>query len=513
MTNGPGKSDSPEVPEKSPNNAGQPAAEGMEGRGLAKGNLPQQNASRTPSRTDALSALERVRQAAAKDKKLQFTALLHHIYNLETLRMAYFSLKKEAAPGVDGETWRHYGEQLEVHLQDLSERLKRGAYRAKPVRRVYIPKADGRQRPLGVTALEDKIVQRAAVEVLNAIYETDFLGFSHGFRPRRSQHQALDALYTGLLTRKVNWVLDLDIRNFFGAISHEWLVKFIEHRIADRRVVRLIQKWLNAGVLEDGKRIRVEEGTPQGGSASPLLANVYLHYVFDLWVQAWRRKRAHGDMIIVRFADDIVLGFQVKSDADQFRVELTERMRKFNLELHPEKTRLLEFGPFAIKNRQRRGEGKPETFNFLGFTHICVKKRSNGMFTVLRQTIRKRMQAKLNEVKAELQRRMHEPIPELGKWLQAVVRGHIRYYGVPLNQNALYIFRFQVGRLWHRVVASQSERPRPLGSHAASHHSLAACAYRLSSLSLAPHGRYSLRQEPDAGNPLVRIRGGGHEQS
>jgi len=462
MTNGPGKSDSPEVPEKSPNNAGQPAAEGMEGRGLAKGNLPQQNASRTPSRTDALSALERVRQAAAKDKKLQFTALLHHIYNLETLRMAYFSLKKEAAPGVDGETWRHYGEQLEVHLQDLSERLKRGAYRAKPVRRVYIPKADGRQRPLGVTALEDKIVQRAAVEVLNAIYETDFLGFSHGFRPRRSQHQALDALYTGLLTRKVNWVLDLDIRNFFGAISHEWLVKFIEHRIADRRVVRLIQKWLNAGVLEDGKRIRVEEGTPQGGSASPLLANVYLHYVFDLWVQAWRRKRAHGDMIIVRFADDIVLGFQVKSDADQFRVELTERMRKFNLELHPEKTRLLEFGPFAIKNRQRRGEGKPETFNFLGFTHICVKKRSNGMFTVLRQTIRKRMQAKLNEVKAELQRRMHEPIPELGKWLQAVVRGHIRYYGVPLNQNALYIFRFQVGRLWHRVLSRRSQNGRVL---------------------------------------------------
>jgi len=462
MTNGPGKSDSPEVPEKSPNNAGQPAAEGMEGRGLAKGNLPQQNASRTPSRTDALSALERVRQAAAKDKKLQFTALLHHIYNLETLRMAYFSLKKEAAPGVDGETWRHYGEQLEVHLQDLSERLKRGAYRAKPVRRVYIPKADGRQRPLGVTALEDKIVQRAAVEVLNAIYETDFLGFSHGFRPRRSQHQALDALYTGLLTRKVNWVLDLDIRNFFGAISHEWLVKFIEHRIADRRVVRLIQKWLNAGVLEDGKRIRVEEGTPQGGSASPLLANVYLHYVFDLWVQAWRRKRAHGDMIIVRFADDIVLGFQVKSDADQFRVELTERMRKFNLELHPEKTRLLEFGPFAIKNRQRRGEGKPETFNFLGFTHICVKKRSNGMFTVLRQTIRKRMQAKLNEVKAELQRRMHEPVPELGKWLQAVVRGHIRYYGVPLNQNALYIFRFQVGRLWHRVLSRRSQNGRVL---------------------------------------------------
>jgi len=460
MMNGPGKSDSPVVPEKSPNNTGQPAAEGREGRGLAKGNLPQQNASRTPCRIDALSALERVRQAAAKDKKLRFTALLHHIYNRETLRTAYLRLKKEAAPGVDGETWRHYGEKLEENLQDLSERLKRGAYRAKPVRRVYIPKADGRQRPLGVMALEDKIVQRAAVEVLNAIYETDFLGFSYGFRPGRSQHKALDALYTGLLTRKVNWVLDLDIQGFFDGISHEWLVKFIEHRIADRRVVRLIQKWLRAGVLEDGKRIRVEEGTPQGGSASPLLANVYLHYVFDLWVQAWRRKQAHGDVIVVRFADDIVVGFHSKADAEQFRAELTERMRKFNLELHPEKTRLLEFGPFAINDRQKRGEGKPETFNFLGFTHICVKKRSNGMYTVLRQTIRKRLQAKLNEVKAELQRRMHDPIPEVGQWLGSVVGGHFRYYGVPMNNPALDVFRFQVVRHWYRTLLRRSQKGR-----------------------------------------------------
>src|SRR6202163_1244352 len=325
MTNGPGKSDRPTVPEKSPNNAGQPAAEGMEGRVLAKEPLTQHNAARTPSREDASSALERVRQAASKDKKLRFTALLHHIYNPETLRMAYFSLKKEAAPGVDGETWRHYGETLEDNLQDLSYRLKRGAYRAKPVRRVYIAKADGRQRPLGVPAREDKIVQRAAVEVLNAIYETDFLGFSDGFRPGRSQHQPLDALYTGLLTRKENWVLDLDIQGFFDGLSHEWLVKFVEHRIADRRVVRLIQKWLNAGVLEDGKRMRVGEGTPQGGSASPLLANVYLHYVFDLWVQSWRRKQAHGDVIIVRFADDIVVGFQGKSDAKRLYAELTAR--------------------------------------------------------------------------------------------------------------------------------------------------------------------------------------------
>jgi RNA-directed DNA polymerase len=434
----------------------------MEGRGLAKGNLPQQNASRTPSRTDAPSALERVRQAAKGDKKLRFTALLHHIYSLETLRGAYFSLKKEAAAGVDGETWRHYGESWEDNLRDLSERLKRGAYRAKPVRRAYIPKADGRQRPLGVTALEDKIAQRATVEVLNAIYETDFLGFSYGFRPGRSPHHALDALYTGLLTRKVNWVLDLDIRGFFDGISHEWLVRFVEHRIADRRVVRLIQKWLRAGVLEDGKHLRVEEGTPQGGSASPLLANIYLHYVFDLWVQAWRRKRAHGDVIVVRFADDIVLGFQVKSDAEQCWAELTERLRKFALELHPEKTRLLEFGPFAVANRKRRGEGKPETFNFLGFTHIGGKKRSNGMFTVVRQTIRKRLQAKLSEVKTELRRRLHHPVPEVGQWLRSVVSGHFRYYGVPMNAPALHIFRFQIGWLWHRALSRRSQNGRIL---------------------------------------------------
>jgi RNA-directed DNA polymerase len=455
-----GKSDRPAVPAKSPNQAGQPVAEGMEGRGLAKGNRLQPNASRTPSRSGAPSALERVRQAAQGDKKLRFTALLHHLYNLETLRLAYFSLKREAAAGVDGETWRHYGETLENNLQDLSERLKRGAYRAKPVRRVYIPKADGRLRPLGVTALEDKIAQRATVEVLNAIYETDFLGFSYGFRPGRSPHQALDALYTGLLTRKVNWVLDLDIRGFFDGISHEWLVRFVEHRIADRRVLRLIQKWLRAGVLEEGKHLRVEEGTPQGGSASPLLANVYLHYVFDLWVQAWRRKRARGDVIVVRFADDIVLGFQVKADAEQFWAELTERFRKFALELHPQKTRLLEFGPFAAADRKRRGEGKPETFNFLGFTHICGKKRSNGMFTVLRQTMRKRLQAKLNEVKTELRRRLHHSLPEVGQWLRSVVSGHFRYYGVPMNTPALDIFRFQTGWLWQRALARRSQNGR-----------------------------------------------------
>jgi RNA-directed DNA polymerase len=453
MTHDHGKSDRVVVPANRPNNTQERVAEAEEGRARTKGNTPERNVLRTQSRAGAPSALERVRQAARRERKQRFTALLHHVYDVERLRAAYLAVKRDAAAGIDGETWQHYGADLETNLRDLSERLQRGA---------YIPKADGRQRPLGVPTLEDKIVQRAVVAVLNAIYETDFLGFSYGFRPKRSPHLALDALTVGIMTKKVNWVLDADIRRFFDTLEHEWLVRFIEHRVADRRVVRLIQKWLNAGVLEDGKRIRVEEGTPQGGSASPLLANVYLHYVFDLWVQAWRQKCAHGDVIVVRFADDIVVGFRDKADADQFRVELTERMRKFNLELHPEKTRLLEFGPHAIDQRQWRGEGKPETFNFLGFTHICVKKRSNGRFTVLRQTIRKRLQTKLNEVKVELQRRMHEPIPEVGKWLQAVVRGHIRYYGVPMNQPALYLFRFQVGRLWHRALSRRSHKGRVL---------------------------------------------------
>jgi group II intron reverse transcriptase/maturase len=444
---------------KSPNKAGSSVAEGTEGRGLAKGNLRQQNAPRTPSRTGAPSALERVRQAARRDKKMRFTALLHHIYQPETLQQAYLSLKRDAAPGVDGETWRHYGEALEENLHDLSERLKRGAYRAKPVRRAYIAKTDGRQRPLGIPTLEDKIVQRAAVEVLNTIYEVDFLGFSYGFRPGRSQHHALDALYIGLRTDKVNWVLDSDIRGYFEAIDRGWLVKFVEHRIADRRVVRLIQKWLNAGVLEDGTRTWSETGTPQGGSASPLLANVYLHYVFDLWAHRWRRTQARGEVIVVRFADDIILGFQYRSDAERFRDELAERFRKFGLELHPDKTRVLEFGPFAAENRRKRGKGKPETFDFLGFTHICGKQR-DGRFTVLRQTIRKRLQAKLNAVKLELRQRLHDPVPEVGAWLRSVVGGHVRYYGVPTNSQALVLFRYRIGWLWYRALSRRSHTGR-----------------------------------------------------
>jgi group II intron reverse transcriptase/maturase len=428
----------------------------MEGRGLAKGNPTQQNALRPPSRAGAPSALGRVREVAERDKQVRFTTLLHHVYNVEQLRAAYFVLKRDAAPGVDGETWQHYGEALEENLRDLSGRLARGAYRAKPVKRAYIPKADGRQRPLGIPTLEDKLVQRTTVAVLNAIYETDFLGFSYGFRPGRSPHHALDALYAGLLTRKVNWVLDADIRGFFEAIDHEWLVKFLEHRIADRRVVRLIQKWLNAGVLEDGTRTWRERGTPQGGSISPLLANVYLHYAFDLWAQRWRKTQARGDMIIVRYADDVIVGFQHRAEAERFLADLRERFTKFGLELHPEKTRLLEFGPFAAEHRHRAGQGKPETFNFLGFTHICGKKR-NGRFTVVRQTIRQRLQAKLSEVKAELRRRLHDPIPVVGAWLRQVVSGHTRYYGVPMNSPAIALFRFQVGWLWHRALARRSQ--------------------------------------------------------
>jgi RNA-directed DNA polymerase len=460
MMNGRRKSDRLVVPMKSSNKAGAPAAEGMEGRRLAKGNPEEQTTGRTQRRESVHHALERVRQAAARDSKLQFTALLHHAYNLDMLRESYFGLKRDAASGVDGVTWQQYGTDLEGNLGDLSERLKRGAYRAKPVRRTFIPKPDGRQRPLGVPALEDKLVQRATVRVLNAIYETDFLGFSYGFRPKRSPHRALDALYVGLLTKKVNWVLDADITGYFDAIDRNMLVKFIEHRIGDRRVVRLIQKWLNAGVLEDGKRIRSDQGTAQGGSISPLLANVYLHYVFDLWVQQWRRRQANGDVIVVRYADDFVVGFQHRHEAERFQSDLRERFAAFGLELHADKTRLIEFGPWAAKNRQRRGEGKPETFDFLGFTHICAKKRSNGMFTVLRQTMRKRLQAKLKHVKDELRRRLHHPVPEVGKWLRAVLIGHQRYYGVPMNGPALYLFRFRVIWLWFRALRRRSQKTR-----------------------------------------------------
>jgi len=405
------------------------------------------------------NAAERIRQAASRDKRLRFTTLWHHVYNIEHLQKAYFSLKRNAAPGVDGETWRHYGEDLERNLQDLADRLKRGAYRAKPVRRSFIPKPDGGQRPLGVTVLEDKIAQRATVGILNAIYETDFLGFSYGFRPGRKPHDALNALYGAIMTRKVNWVLDADIRGYFDAICHEWLEKFIEYRIADKRVLRHIKKWLNAGVLEEGAVTHNEEGVPQGGSISPLLANVYLHYVLDLWVDQWRSKHADGDVIIVRYCDDFVVGFQYRQDAERFLADLQERLLKFNLELHKDKTRLIEFGRFAAQNRKSQGNRKPGTFDFLGFTHICGK-TENGKFMVLRHSIGKRIRAKLMELRIELKRRLHNPVPVVAKWLRVVLLGHYRYYGVPGNSRKLHSFYFHLSRIWHKILLRRSQRHR-----------------------------------------------------
>jgi group II intron reverse transcriptase/maturase len=404
------------------------------------------------------SELDRVRQVARKDRDARFTALLHHV-TVDRLEVAYRAIRPGAAPGVDGVTWRDYGEDLEGNLRDLHARVHKGAYRARPSRRVFIPKADGRLRPLGVGALEDKIVQRAVVEVLNAIYEEDFVGFSYGFRPGRSPHDAMDALATGITRKKVNWVLDADIRDYFSSLDHSWLEKFLEHRIADTRVLRLIQKWLRAGVVEDGVWSETVEGTPQGASVSTLLANVYLHYVFDLWVHQWRGRHAHGDVIVARFADDAVVGFQHRDDAERFLAELRERFANFGLELQAEKTRLIEFGRFASENRKARGLPKPETFEFLGLTHICAKSR-NGRFKLKRVTSKKRLRAKLREVKTELMRRRHLPIPEQGQWLASVVRGHCNYYAVPDNSEAVRSFRYTVVGHWLRALRRRSQRSR-----------------------------------------------------
>ena len=457
MTNEYGKSDNPIVPKKLPNNAPKRVEEAMEERGLAKGNSLKRNAPRIQGRIRAQSALKRIRQAARRERRQRFTALFHHVYDIDQLREAYYGLKRRAAPGVDGRTWHEYGENLEGNLQDLSDRLKRGAYRAKLVRREYVPKTDGRQRPIGLPALEDKIVQRTLVVVLNVIYELDFLGFSYGFRLKRNPHQALDALYVGVMRRKVSWVLDADIRAFFDTLDHEWLVKFIEHRIADRRIVHLIQKWLKAGVLEDGRRICSEVGTVQGGSISPLLANIYLHYVFDLWVQQWRKRQARGEVVVVRFADDFVVGFQYRPEAERFLDQLRERFSQFGLQLHPEKTRLIEFGRFADTSRSKRGQGKPETFDFLGFTHICSKTRK-GKFTILRKTMRRKWRAKLKEVYCELRRRMHEPVPKQGAYLRSVLIGYMRYYAVPMNNRSMSAFRHSIQWLWWKTLKRRSQK-------------------------------------------------------
>jgi group II intron reverse transcriptase/maturase len=399
-----------------------------------------------------------VREVARRDKDARFTALLHHV-DLDRLRVAYWALSPKAAPGVDGVAWAAWGQDLEANLQDLHQRLQSGRYRARPSRRAYIPKADGRQRPLGIAALEDKLLQRAVVEVLNAVYEVDFLGFSYGFRPGRGPHDALDALATGIYRKRVNWVLDADIRDFFSRLDRAWLERFVEHRIADKRALRLIQKWLSAGVIEDGSWSDTPEGAPQGASASPLLANVYLHYVFDWWVRQWRSRQARGDVIVVRFADDFIVGFEYQGDAKQFLHDLRERFTKFGLELHPDKTRLIEFGRFAAQRRAARGLGKPETFDFLGFTHICGKGRS-GSFWLRRTTVSKRLRAKLKQIKDQLKRRRHLPIPEQGRWLASVVRGHLAYYAVPGNARAINAFRVQIGRHWLRALRRRSQRHR-----------------------------------------------------
>ena len=456
---GGGESYSGIVPSKQPNEDRGGSQEVVEGRPPTKENTGEPNSRRTPRRGSEPSGLDRVREAAKKDGKLRFTALLHHV-TVDLLRDSYHSLKKRAAPGVDGMTWEEYGPDLEARLADLHGRIHRGAYHARPSKRVWIPKADGRQRPLGIAALEDKIVQHAVGTVLNRIWEEDFLGFSYGFRPGRSQHDALDALYVGIVRKKVNWVLDLDIRAFFDRISHAWLIQFVEHRIGDQRIVRLIQKWLKAGVMEQGRWHETEEGTPQGSVISPILANLYLHYVLDLWVEQWRKKPARGDVIIVRYADDAVLGFQYREEAERFLEQLRERLAKFGLELHPEKTRLIEFGRYAAERRKKHGEGKPETFHFLGFIHICGKSREKGYFTVYRRTIGKRMAAKLKDIQQKLRMRRHAPDGTTVRWLISVVRGYFQYHAVPDNEERLKAFRNDVLRLWLRQLRRRSQRTR-----------------------------------------------------
>ena len=451
-----GQSDSPIVLSRSPNNAARAVAEAAEGSGLAKGNATSKTRPGFNAGVSVPSALDRVRRVAQQDREARFVSLLHHV-DVDRLRAAYWALKPKAAPGMDGVTWGDYGQDLEANLQDLHSRVHRGSYRARPSRRAYIPKPDGRQRPLGIASLEDKILQRAVVEVLNAIYEADFLGFSYGFRPGRRPHDALDALAVGIEKRKVNWILDADIRGFYDSIDHEWMLKFLEHRIADRRVLRLIRKWLKAGVIEHGEWSETPEGTPQGASASPLLSNVYLHYVFDLWAHQWRRRNARGDVVLVRFADDYVAGFQYRDDAERFLAELRDRLAKFSLELHAEKTRLIQFGRFAAQQRKQRDLGKPETFDFLGFTHICGKTRS-GSFALRRITISKRKRAKLHQVKEELVHRRYLPIPEQGQWLASVVRGHCAYYAVPGNYEAVDAFHEEAVKHWYRALRRRSQR-------------------------------------------------------
>jgi len=508
MTNGDEKSDPAIVAVKPANKAEPSAAERAEPRAGAEGNADERSTFRAQNREDVSQSLDRVRRAAKARKKEKFTALLHHV-NVDALRDAFYALKRKAAAGVDGVTWKDYEADLEPRLEDLHARVHRGAYRPQPARRVYIPKADGKMRPLAVAALEDKIVQSAVATVLNAVYEEDFLGFSYGFRPGRGPHDALDALATAIESRKVNFILDADIRSFFDTVDQDWLIRFIEHRIGDRRIVRLIQKWLKAGVLEEGLVTVSGRGTGQGAVISPLLANVYLHYVFDLFADRWRRREAQGDMIVVRYADDLVVGFEHEADACRFLDAMRLRFEEFGLSLHPEKTRLIEFGRFAAQNRERRGLTKPETFSFLGFTHICAKSRRGG-FLLKRKSRGDRVRAKLKQIKEELGRRMHHAIPRQGEWLCRVVTGFFQYHAVPTNGDALSAFRYNVLDIWRRALRRRSQKdgttwlrmsklgtdylPKPRILHPWPSKRFA-----------ATHPRW----EPYAGKPQVRICAGG----
>jgi len=451
------ESDEGTVPMKRPNKEDLASAEDVEGRTSPKGNGGESAAVRTPSRDTASIGLVAVRQAARRSKSVRFTALLHHI-TVDLLKQSYLALVRDAAPGIDGVTWQAYGENLEDKLKNLHERIHKGSYRARPAKRSYIPKADGSKRPLSIWCLEDKIVQQAAVTVLEVIYEEDFVGFSYGFRPGRGQHDALDALHVGILRRQVNWVLDADIQGFFDSMAHSWIIRFLEHRIADKRILRLVAKWLKVGIVEDGRVTRGVRGAPQGAVLSPILANVYLHYVYDLWVHRWRRTKATGDVIVIRYADDTIIGFEHEHEARAFLQELQERMRTFDLALHPDKTRLIRFGRHAAKQRENLGEGKPETFDFLGFTHFCTRSRRRDTFVIGRKTIKKRMRAKLQAIKMELRVRMHDPIAKTGAWVKQMLQGHLNYFAVSGNDPSLWCFSNEVRKRWLRSLRRRSQK-------------------------------------------------------
>ena len=505
-----GKSDGCIVPRKPPNKGVEnPSAEVAEGRRPPKGNANQTAKLRTQSRKSLSPGLERVRKVARSDKGVRFTSLMHHI-TTDALRESFFALKRQAAPGVDGVTWAQYQGRLEERLGELYAKVQSGTYRAQPSRRIYIPKPDGRKRPIGIAALEDKIVQHAVGEVLSAIYEQDFLGFSYGFRQGRNQHDALDALAIGLTRKRVNWVIDADIQGFFDTINHDWIVRFIEHRVADPRIVRLVRKWLRAGVSEEGTWSKSEVGTPQGAVISPLLANIYLHHALDQWIHAWRKGCALGDVIIIRFADDFVIGVQNRKDADRLLADLRARLEKFGLNLHPEKTRLIEFGRFAAKNRRRWGEGKPETFDFLGFTHICSVTRIRKRFHVWRKTVKKRLRTTIAKIKEILRSRMNDPIVEVGKWLQKAVQGYFQYHGIPGNWEALQAFHREVTRNWLKILRRRGQKKRMNWAT----FSLIAKRWIPNPSLHHPHPNQRFyakhpREEPGAVIPLAGIRAGG----